>query len=87
MAPQRFFCPELFSYVRLMYCYSKYVQELQDHGYVPVSIPVLSFHFDNLKELAQKMQEPECHRGRIVILIKQNILNVEYCSCLKIFIT
>ena len=45
------------------------MQELQGCGYVPVSIPVLSFQFDNQKELAEKMQAPESHGGRVLDLI------------------
>ncbi|XP_031555733.1 uroporphyrinogen-III synthase-like [Actinia tenebrosa] len=44
----------------------KYHRELMSKGYVPYSIPVLSFEFENLDRLAETLHQPQSHGGMII---------------------
>ncbi|XP_068746802.1 uroporphyrinogen-III synthase-like isoform X1 [Montipora capricornis] len=55
-----------------------YHKVLLGNGMKPISIPVLSFKFNNLHELAQKLQEP-CKYGGMVLTSQRAVEAIE-CS-------
>lgn len=50
---------------------SSICQEFLVHGFEPFSIPVLSFKFDNQRELTEKLGDPSKYEGTINIFINQ----------------